>query len=396
VSASSPDSPRSAPRFGFQWGNYRYEVHGDVGAHPDYDAGLLASRQLILPGYPEVVGQSRLVELKPFFPHQHPSGAVDRCIEEVRRAGLVRHPNLAGIWGCVFDDTKPYVLMEHLPGCFLLTLLDAAVAVGRRLSPSFVAYLATELGDGLHHVHRKKDEEERPLNLVHRAIGPRRIRVGVAGRIQLTHFGVVYTELLDRPPSPGGLLRGDAAYLAPELLTGFLQPEDGQEDPLTPKGLNERADVFSLGLVMLEMLLVRYPRAEREPLWQDLKARFPASVLNEEPSLVKLETLANRVLHFGPAEVRRAADEMPEPLRRIITRALRSNPDERYATSSDMHGDLYDYLHSMKPLYGPKEAAEEATEILMEAADLGRLGSAARVEPGLPSPPPDAEPGNLH
>jgi hypothetical protein len=135
VSASSPDSPRPAPRFGFQWGNYRYEVHGDVAAHPDYDAGLLASRQLTLPGYPEVVGQSRLVELKPFFPHQHPSGAVDRCIEEVRRAGLVRHPNLAGIWGCVFDDTRPYVLMEHLPGCFLLTLLDAAVAVGAGCLP---------------------------------------------------------------------------------------------------------------------------------------------------------------------------------------------------------------------------------------------------------------------
>ncbi|PTL82514.1 hypothetical protein DAT35_17030 [Vitiosangium sp. GDMCC 1.1324] len=388
-------SPRPAPRFGFQWGRYRYEVHGDVGTHPDYESGLLASRQLVLNGYPEMEGQPRLVELRPFLPHEYPSATVDRCIEEVRRAGLTRHPNLAGVWGCVFDDTRPYILLEHLRGCCLLTLLDAAVAVGRRLSPSFVAYAATELADALLYLHGKKDDEK-PLHLVHRAIGPRRIRVGVTGRVQLTHLGVMYTELLEHPPSPGAPVRGDAAYTAPEILRGFLQPEKGHEDPLSPPGLDQRADVFSLGLVMLEMLLARYPRNQREPLWLDLKARFPSSVLSDEAALVRLETLANRVLHFGPAEVRRAADELPEALRRIIARALRDNPDERYLTSSDMHTDLYDYLHSLQTPYGEKEAAEEAAEILMDAADLGRLPGPVGVEAGKPSPLPETGLGNVH
>lgn len=388
-------SPRPAPRLAFQWGQYRYEVHGDVASHPDYESGLLASRQFVVNGYPEIMGQPRLVELRPFLPEAYPSKTVERCIEEVRRVSMVGHPNLAGVWGCVFDDTRPYILMEHLSGCCLLTLLEAAVAVGRRVSPFFVAYVATAIGDGLYHLHRKKDEEDGPLHLIHRAIGPRRIRVGATGKVQLTHLGIIYTELLEHRPLPGAPIRGDAAYLAPELLRGFLQAEEGQEEPLSPPGLDQRADVFSLGLVMLEMLLARYSRAQREPLWLDLKARFPSSVLNDETALVRLETLANRVLHFGPAEVRRAADELPEALRRIITRALRDNPDERYPTSSDMHTDLYDYLHTLETPYGEKEAAAEAAEILMEAADLGRLPGPADGQAARPAPP-EAGPGNIH
>ncbi|QRK05259.1 protein kinase [Archangium violaceum] len=378
-----PESPRPVSRFGFQWGHYRYEVHGPVSSHPDYRSPLLATRQLLLPGLSPDVGQSQLVELTALTEEYGPA-ALQRCIEQVRRAGFIRHPNAAGVWGAVFDEKTPYILMEHLRGCSLLALMEAALSLGRRLSPAFVAYVGVELADVLEYAHRKKDEEEQPLHVVHRAVGPMWIRVGVTGRIQLTHFGVAYSKLLDRLHAPGQVLRADAAYAAPELLRGFFENEGGGADPLTPPSLDGRADVFSLGLVLLELLLACYARNARELLWRDLKARFPPSVHNEAPALVKLETLANRVLHFGPMEVLRAADEVPEPLRQLLSRALHEEPAER-PSPGEMHNALTCYLMDVKPPYGAHELAQEAAGVLMEAADLGR-----------PAPQPGAVPDNLH
>jgi serine/threonine-protein kinase len=379
----SPESPRPASRFGFQWGNYRYEVHGPLASHPDYSSPLLASRQFLLPGLPPVAGDSRLVELTALT-KEHGPVALQRCIEQVRRAGFVHHPSAAGVWGAVFDEKTPYILMEHLRGCSLLALMEAALSLGRRLSPAFVAYVGVELADVLDYAHRKKDEEDRPLHLVHRAVGPMRIRVGVTGRIQLTHFGVAYSELLDRLHAPGQVLRADAAYAAPELLRGFFENEVGEEDPLTPPTLDGRADVFSLGLVLLELLLARYARNARELLWLDMKARFPPSVRNKAPALVRLETLANRVLHFGPTEVLGAAEEVPEPLRQLLSRALHEEPAER-PSPGEMHNALTNYLLDVKRPYGAHEVAQEAAGVLMEAADLGR-----------PAPQPGAALDNLH
>lgn len=367
--SQSPESPRPASRFGFQWGSYRYEVHGPLASHPDYSSPLLATRQRLFPGMAPEVGQPRLVELA-VLTEEHGPAALQRCVEQVRRAGYVHHPGAAGVWGAVFDEKTPYVLMEHLRGCSLLALMETALSLGRRLSPAFAAYVGAELADVLEYAHRKKDDEEQPLHIIHRAVGPMRIRVGVTGRIQLTHFGVAYSELLDRLLVPGQVLRADAAYAAPELLRSYFENVASAEgDPLTPPALNERADVFSLGLVLAELLLARYARSARELLWLDIKARFPPGVLAQASPLVKLETLANRVLHFGPTEVLRASDEIPEPLHQLLSRALSENPDERPGIG-EMHNALTCYLLDVKPPYGAQEVAQEAAEVLMEAADL--------------------------
>jgi eukaryotic-like serine/threonine-protein kinase len=238
------DSGPPASRFGFQWHNFRYDFERSVVVHPDYEMLHLATRTFSLPAFPALKAEPRLVELKPFLlPYGHTT--VERSIEQVRRAMCVKHPGIAHVFGAVFDgDKQPYLHMEHLRGCFLLTLLEVAVSLGRKLSPAFAAYVTAELADGLDYVHRRKDEEGRPLNLVHRAVGPMRVRVGVGGRVQLTHLGVIYAEVLGRLHSAPEVLRGDLAYLAPELVRSLFHEEAGQADVLTPPGLDGRADVF--------------------------------------------------------------------------------------------------------------------------------------------------------
>ncbi|OJH33939.1 hypothetical protein BON30_46290 [Cystobacter ferrugineus] len=352
-----------------------------MAASPDYRTPLLASCSLASPRggvFP------RWVELLPFRLEELDSQIAERCVFELLRAGKAAHSNLARMGGVVFDERTAYLRMQHLPGAYLHHVLEAAHAVGRGVSSAFAAYVVTELADALLPLPWRKHGTRRPLSLVHRAVGPMRIRVGASGRVQLTHLGLVYWELKESPPLVGSWLRGDAAYLAPEALHRFFQATMHSDHLLSLEDLDARADVFSLGLVLLEMLLPRAPLAERESLWMESGALVPPRGPDGETSWVEWDVLARRVLPFGPMQVRRAADFVPVPLQRIIARALRREPEERYATVSDMHSALYCYLHGLKPLYGQKELAREAAGILAEAASLGWVVSPEAHGAGFP------------
>lgn len=383
----SPHGP--AARITFESGGFRYSILRHLVTHPQYDTLLLASRQ-----HAEG-GPVKLVELKPVVLEEGHEG-LERVLEEVRLARFLRHSNIAAVYGYAVQNELPYIVMEHLRGCYLLTAMDAAVAVGRRLSPAFAAYVSAEVADALDYAHRAMDEAGRPLHMVHRAVGPMRIRLGRNGRVQLTNFGAAYSELLGRIRSPDGLLRGDPAYIAPEILLGFLRPEPGQRDVLTPRNLDGRADIFSVGLVLMEMVLASYPLDPLDSLWRDVKRRFPAEVRSEVPTFIKLETLADRVLHFGPEEVQRVAEEVPTPLRQIVSKALRPDPDERYQTAGELRDELRAYLRALSQPYGAKDAEEELAEILKEASDLDKLAAHAGVERGVLPVPPDIDTDDFH
>ncbi|WP_395850093.1 serine/threonine-protein kinase [Cystobacter fuscus] len=384
-----PASRGPVARLTFESGGYRYSVHRHLVTHPHYDTLLLASREHV------EGGPVKLVELKPVVLEEGREG-LERVLEEVRLARYLRHPNIAAVYGYAVQNELPHIVMEHLRGCYLLTAMDAAVAVGRRLSPAFAAYVAAEVADALDYAHRREGDDGKPLHLVHRAVGPMRIRLGRNGRVQLTNFGAAYSELLGRIRSPDGLLRGDPAYIAPEILLGFLRPELGQTDVLTPRNLDGRADIFSLGLVLLEMLVASYPLDPPDVLWRDVKRRFPYNVRSEAPTFLKLETLADRVLHFGPEEVQRVADEVPEPLRRIVSTALRPSPNERYPSADKLRDELRDYLRGWPQPYGAKEAEEELAALLKEASDLDKLAVRAGVERGVLPLPPDMGSDDFH
>lgn len=387
MSRSSSRGPTARPTF--ESSGYRYSIQRHLVAHPHYDSLLLASREHVQGG------PVKLVELKPVVLGEGHQG-LDRVLEEVRLARFLRHPNIASVYGYAVHEEVPYIVMEHLRGCYLLTAMDAAIALGRRLSSSFAAYVASEVAEALDSAHRCEGEEHRPLNLVHRAVGPMRIRLGRNGCVQLTNFGTAYSELLGRIRSPDGLLRGDPAYIAPEILQGFLRPEPSQRDALTPRTLDGRADIFSLGLVLLEMLVASYPLDPSDALWSGVQSRFPPEVRSEMPTFIKLETLAHRVLHFGAEDVLKVADEIAPPLRRIVSKALRINPNERYQTADTLREELRAYLRDLPQPYGAKEAEAELAELLKQASDVGRLAAFAGVERGVLPVPLDMDTDDFH
>jgi serine/threonine-protein kinase len=263
--------------------------------------------------------------------------------------------------------------MEHTRGAFLATIVGASLLMDQKLSPAFAAFVAAEVANALDYAHSCEDDRGRPLHLIHRAVSPMTVRVGRNGRVKLINFGAAFSELLGRMPTPPDVLRGNLAYAAPELIRSVS--ETGGAGLLSAKGINSRADVFSLGLVLLEMLTGHHPLdpPDAPPFKVSRRiAQLVSGVRAEHSAWASMEVLATRLLRFGPEDVERMAYKAPAALKDVLHRALRSNPDERYPSAADMRDALRAYLRAAQQPFGASEAAAELADILKRASALKR------------------------
>jgi serine/threonine-protein kinase len=355
----------SGPRLTFNFEGFRYEVFRTQVEHRDYDTLLLAWRQ------PLGGGARSQVILKPM---QLPSDydRSERAWEEVQLATHLQHPGIAKVYGFATHADVPHVVTEHMRGCYLLTAMDFALLVGRTLSPPFAAYVAAEVADALAYSHARGDSTGQPLHIIHRAVGPMRIRLGFDGRIKLVNFGAAYSELRDRLQTPPGLLRGDPAYCAPEILRAAMEATGNRADPLIAGAIDGRADVFSLGLVLLEMLLAEYPLDPSDAPVQVAPKGLAYPVRAERSTQLSLDVLAYRLLRFDPGGAERRLEFAPGPLRSIVRRALQLEPADR-CSATTMRDELRAYLGGLEQPFGAVEMAAELKAVFEAAAKVKRL-----------------------
>ncbi|WP_257458455.1 serine/threonine-protein kinase [Archangium lipolyticum] len=279
-----------------------------------------------------------------------------RAVEEVRLATRLRHPGIAQVYELVEHQGTPYVVMEHTPGLFLETAMETALLLRRTLAPAHAVYIAAQVADALHYAWNSQDEDGRPLHVVHRAVSPMNIRLESNGRVKLTDFGVAYSLLAGRLNTPSKVLRAELAYAAPELMR--CQKPDG------------RADLYSLGMVLLEMLSGQYPLDPPDvnpPAGESPEvARYDARMRAERPSWTSAGVLADRIQTFGPEDVERVARKVPEPLKRILHKALRAHPDDRYQSGGEMRDELCEWLRGQGKRFGRARAAAELRALVRE------------------------------
>jgi serine/threonine-protein kinase len=334
-------------------------------SHADYDALLLAWRR------PLAGGPRRLVVLKQVeVPPGHEGR--QRALEEVRLSAHLHHPNIARVLGLAEYQGIACVVLEHMRGAFLGTLLSAGMVAGRKPSPAFAAFVAAEAAHALDYASHCEDDRGRPLHILHRAVSPMTLRLGHRGRVKLCNFGAAFSELLGRMPTPPRVLRGNLAYAAPELLHAAQR---GLPGLLSSLAVDARADIFSLGLVLLEMLAGHHPldppdAPPRRPSRGAL--RLVSGVRAERSSWASLEVLADRLLRFGPEAVERAAPRAPARLKAVVHRALCLEPAQRYPSAAELRDDLRAYLRGLARPYGVSEAALEMATLLSRACALKR------------------------
>ena len=221
-----------------------------------------------------------------------------RFLKEAERASKLNDPNIAGLYDILEQDGELFLVMEYIEGQTLRLRIERPFTVEEFLD------LAAQSAHALVAAHDK--------GILHRDIKPENIMLTAGGRVKVLDFGVARevfrgdetpTATTDSSIGSSGSLSGTLAYMAPEVL---LSRES-----------DERADLFSLGIVLYETFTGRHPfRGE------------------------SFISTSDKILHAEHEAVCAVRHDAPGALENIFTKLLAKKPEERYATAADLLVDL--------------------------------------------------------
>lgn len=188
-----------------------------------------------------IAGLERMVVIKRILPHLATQASfVEMFLREARIAARLNHPNIVQIYELDEFDGSYYIAMEYIHGSTVRELQILAGERGEKFPLEVSLSMFDQAARGLHTAHEASDIEGRPLGLVHRDVSPHNLMVTTEGNVKLLDFGVAKaTEGVDSTYS--GNLKGKFAYMSPEQCMRT--------------GLDRRSDVFSLGIVLWELLV---------------------------------------------------------------------------------------------------------------------------------------------
>lgn len=265
-------------------------------------------------------GFKKTVAIKRMIPHYRRSGSLlERFAAEARTNARLDHPNLVAVVDFGIEP-EPFLVMEFVEGVTLATLLSRLVKKNEPLELSAACFIGAEAAQGLDHAHRKRDEAGNPLGIVHRDVSPQNILLSNEGAVKVSDFGLV--KAADNVVQTGsGVPIGKLSYMAPE-----------QADH--ESSVDARADVFSLGIVLWEMLAMRVLLPPNDP------ARA---------------TLMLQSCDFPPPS--RYRPEIPAQLDAIVMSCLTRDPNARTPSAQALGMKLREVLHEVAPGYGREQLA---------------------------------------
>lgn len=238
-----------------------------------------------------VAGWEKQVVIKTILPHlSDQSEFVDRFLDEAHIATTLTHGNIVPVFELGEDNGTYFIAMEYVDGWDLRTILRRVRVQEDPFPETIALYIAAEVCRGLDYAHNRKDEAGKPRAIVHRDISPANLLVSRDGEVRIVDFGIASARSRLNQTLTGEL-RGKFAYMSPEQALG--QQVDG------------RSDLFSLGVVLYEMLagirpfegdsdleiLGRVQRADYKPL-RELRPDL-------DPTTYKL---VDKALALAPAE----------------------------------------------------------------------------------------------
>jgi serine/threonine protein kinase len=197
---------------------------------------------------------------------------------------------------------RPFIAMEYLDGQSLNAILLATRKANLPLEVGFVAKILCEALAGLHYAHELKDFDGTALDIVHRDVSPHNLFVTYEGEVKIVDFGIAKAAT-NASQTELGAVKGKVAYMAPEQAKGA--------------GVDRRADIFAMGLVLWEMLASR-------------------RMLEGDSTIAILE----RLLHEPLPTVREARPDIDPQLGAAVSKALAKNPAERFQTAQEMRAAL--------------------------------------------------------
>lgn len=229
---------------------------------------------------------------------------IEMFLTEARLAAQLNHPHVIQIFDLGEFNGSLYLVMEYLDGENLSVVRRMGLRQELPLSDHHAVRMIAWAADGLHYAHTRVGVDGKPLGIVHRDVSPQNLFATFNGGLKVLDFGVAK---LATEHTTSGKLKGKLGYLSPEQARG--EPLDG------------RSDVFSLGIVLFELLT---------------RTRLL-------PTLEETQMLATIAHGRMPVAIERRPDLDPA-LDRIVGKALATNRDERFQTAREFQQALEEWL----------------------------------------------------
>ena len=292
--------------------NDRYELGPRIGRGGMADVFL--ARDLLL---------DRDVALKVLFPeHAIDPNFVERFRREAQAVAGLNHPNIVAVYDWGQTGNTYFMAMEYVKG----RTLAAVLRQQEKFSPRNAAIVAGHIAGALAYAHRN--------NVVHRDIKPANILMGDNGDVKVADFGIA--RALDAGHDAGltqdGAVMGTATYFSPEQAKG--------------EGLDLRSDLYSLGVVLYELLTGRAPFIGESAL-----------------------ATAYKQVNENPPSIRSLVSDVPTPLEAIVAKCMTKTAELRYVSADQLRDDLRRFLNG-EPTLAMDEVRARQGKAPLASADL--------------------------
>ncbi len=269
----------------------------------------------------------RPVALKVLFPELSVDRSfVERFRREAQAAANLSHPNIVPVfdWG---EDTGTYfIVMEFIDGRPLSSILKSAGPLSAERTADIGAHVAAALG----YAHKH--------GVIHRDVKPGNVLITDDGQVKVTDFGIARAINTEESLTQTGAVMGTATYFSPEQAEGL--------------GVDGRSDIYSLGVVLFEMVTGRPP------------------FLGESPVAV-----ASKHVRDSPPAPRELNPQIPPTFEAIILKSMAKDPAHRYATAEDLRADLLRFNEGRSVL-----AMEDTTAMIGVAGVTTSMAAVAGMD----------------
>jgi serine/threonine-protein kinase len=265
-------------------------------------------------------GINKFVAIKRILPQysSHPE-FIEMFKQEANIAVNLNHSNVVSIFDFGIERKQFFLVMEYVEGQNLRQILNHLKKENKYFSIDQIVYMGKEVAAGLDHAHRCLDGTTgKPLSITHRDMSPQNIMVSFEGEVKIVDFGIAKKAESEIESTRAGTIKGKFGYMSPEQA-------DAQVVDL-------RTDIFSLGIVMWELLA------------------------NDRLFTSNSEAATLRKIHDCQIpSLRKLNPSIPPELERIVNKALAKDKSLRYQTAASFHRDLNRFLNTQYPEFSPHD-----------------------------------------
>jgi serine/threonine-protein kinase len=296
-------------------------------------------------------GFQKLVAVKRILPqYARDPDFVAMFIDEARVCARLGHPNIVQVFDFGEQDGELYMAMEYVDGTTGARLIRGAASRSEEISLDVCLHTALSVLRALGYAHGARDDSGRPLSLVHRDVSPGNVLIDRSGAVKLTDFGIARAAEIERR-TDAGQLKGKLGYMSPEQVVG--------------RELDARSDIFTVGIVLAEMLILR-------PLFSGGK---------------ELDVLL-RIRDADVSAIDRAGARVPDDVRAVLFRALARDPLLRWPTAGGFAQALEDIVRRRRLQVGPSRLAVFVERLGLAATPEAEVEDADNADTGVTATAP--------